>query len=327
MRRRAFIAALGGAAAWPLAARAQQPALPVIGYISGGSSSTFMPLVTPFRQGLKEVGFVEGQNMAIEFRWAETRYERIPTFVAELAARHVAVIAATAGAYERDVDFKAGAGGIPIVFLTAGDPVKRGQVASLSRPGGNVTGLSLLLTALGPKRLELLHEVVPDATVIGMIVNPNVPDFETELGDVQAATGSLGLEVLVFKASDDNEIEKAFTTMVAQKCRAVLLGTDPFFLSRRQRFFELAAHYSLPAIYPLRVYAMDGGLMSYGTNIADAYRRVGIYVGQILKGANPTDLPVQQSTLVELTLNLKTAKSLGLTLPLSLLGRADEVIE
>jgi ABC-type uncharacterized transport system substrate-binding protein len=327
LRRREFIAALGSATAWPFAARAQQSPMPVVGFLSGGSSAGFAPLVTAFRQGLREVGFVEGQNVVIEFRWAAGHYDRIPALAAELAGRRVAVIAATGGAYERDLGGKTAIGEIPLVFLTAGDPVKRGRVASLNRPGGSVTGVSFLISSLVPKRLELLRELVPNAAVVGMIVNPNNPDFETELKDAQTAAGTTGSQLLFLKAGDESEIATVFATMADQRVRAFLTNLDPLFLSEREQIITLASRYSIPAIYGLRNYVTVGGLMSYGTDVAEGYRQVGIYVGQILKGAKPADLPIVQAGKVELVLNLKTAKTLGITFPLSLLGRADEVIE
>jgi putative tryptophan/tyrosine transport system substrate-binding protein len=327
LRRREFIELLGGAGvAWPLAARGQQPAMPVIGFLNGGSPDGYAPMVSAFRQGLKETSYVEGQNVAIEFRWAGGQYDRVPAMVAELVRRQVAVIVAnTPGAPE----VKAATTTIPIVFLTGNDPVQIGLVASLSRPGSNVTGVTTLNVEVAPKRLELLHELIPTATVVALLVNPTSPTSlaETTTRDTQGAARTLGLELHVLHASTERDIDTAFTTLAQRRAGALVIGPDPFFNSQIEQLAALALHHAVPAIYESRKFAAAGGLMSYGGSLTDLYHQAGVYTGRILKGEKPADLPVQQSTKVELFLNLKTAKSLGLTFPLTLLGRADEVIE
>jgi putative ABC transport system substrate-binding protein len=327
MRRREFITVLGGVAAWPLAARAQQPSLPVVGYLSARSPGDSIGILADFRRGLAESGYLEGQNVAIEFRWAEGHYDRLPAMVADLVRRRVAVIAVpntTASALAA----KAATQTIPIVFNIGGDPVEIGLVASLDRPGGNVTGVSMLQTAMAAKRLELVHELVPAATLIALLVNPTNPVIaEAETREVQSAARVLGLNLLVLNASSPSEIEAAFATQLQQKARAIVVGSDIFFVIQSDQIIALAARHAVPTIYGYLEQAVAGGLMSYGASLADTQRLVGVYAGRILKGEKPADLPVQQVTKIELVINLKTAKALGVTFPLALLTRADEVIE
>jgi putative ABC transport system substrate-binding protein len=326
MRRREFIALFGAAAAWPLAARAQQSAMPVIGFLSGGSPDPFAHLVRAFRQGLSETGYVEGQNLAIEFRWAEGQYDRLPALVADLVRRQVTVLAATTT--PAALAAKAATTTIPIVFATDGDPVQLGLTASLSRPGGNVTGVTQLNVEVGPKRLELAHELIPAATVIALLVNPTNPLAEAISKDLQAAARILGLQLHVLHASTERDFDAVFTALVQLRAAALVIGSaDPLFGSRAEQLGALALRHAVPAIYQFREFAAAGGLVSYGGRFTDSYRQVGVYTGRILKGEKPADLPVQQSTKIELILNLKTARALGLTVPLPLLGRADEVIE
>ena len=326
MKRREFLTLLGGAAAWPLTARAQQPTMPVIGFLNAASPAEWTRFLTAFRAGLRESGFTEGQNVAIEFRWAEGRYDRLPGLAADLVNRRVTVLVATGGTTSA-VAAKAATTTIPTVFSTGGDPVEEGLVASISRPGGNRTGVSLLTTALAPKRLEILREVVPKASVIGVLLNPNSAGAQPQLEDVEKAAWAIDQQVSILHASGERDFETAFATMVQMRFSALIVGADPFFSSRRDQLVALAARDRIPAIYEWREFAEAGGLMSYGSNLADGYRQVGIYAGRILKGEKPADLPVVQSTKVEFVLNLKTARSLGLTISLPLLGRADEVIE
>jgi putative tryptophan/tyrosine transport system substrate-binding protein len=324
MRRRQFITLLGGAVAWPLAASAQQPAIPVIGFLRNTPSAPFAHIVTAFRRGLNEVGFVEGQNVAIEQRWAEGQDDRLPALVADLVRQKVAVIVANnPGALAA----KAAATTIPIVFATGSDPVRDGLVASLNRPGGNVTGVVFITSVLGAKRLELLRQLVPKATTIAMLVRPDTTETEAERIDVQNAAQALGQELVVFDVTSRRDIEAAFATFVERRAGGLLVGTGPFLTSNRERVVALAARYGVPAIYPLREYASAGGVMSYGTSISDAYRQSGVYAGRILKGEKPADLPVIQSTKFELVLNVQTAKALGIDVPDKLLALADEVIE
>jgi putative ABC transport system substrate-binding protein len=308
------------AAAWPLAAWAQQPTMPVIGFLHGSSPDPFADNLPGFRRGLKDTGYVEGENVAIEYRWAENQIDRLPALAAELVRRQVAVIVANTPAA---LAAKAATSIIPIVFSTGSDPVKLDLVASFNRPGGNLTGVSQLATGLDAKRLELLHELMPNATVIAVLTNPNYSDTENQSREVEKAARSLSLQFHILNASTEREIDTAFATLVQQRAGALAVAADPFFYSRREQLVALAARHAVPAIYEWRAFAAPGGLMSYGTDLADAWR----YAGKILKGAKPADLPVQQSTKVELIINLKTANALGLALPIALLGRADEVIE
>jgi ABC-type uncharacterized transport system substrate-binding protein len=325
--RRRFVAGLSGTAvAWPLAARAQQPSMPLIGFLNSASPEAFTNQVAGFRRGLGQTGYVEGQNLAIEYRWADGHYERLPAMAADLVGRKVFVLAATGG-IACALAAKAATTTIPIVFTTGADPIKAGIVASLNRPEGNITGVSFLFNTLGTKRLELLTQLAPRASTIGMLVNPANPNSELEAKDAQAAAQALGRKLLVVSAENENGIETAFAALVEQRAGALSVGGDPFFQIRRDQILTLAARHMMPAIYGLREDAAAGGLMSYGTSAGDAYRQAGVYVGSILKGNKPADLPVIQSTKFEFVLNLKTAKTLGLNVPPTLLAIADEVIE
>jgi putative ABC transport system substrate-binding protein len=327
MRRREFITLLGGAAAtWPLTARAQQPAMPVIGFLSSRSPAESASDVAGFRQGLAQTGYVENQNLAIEYRWAENRYERLPALAADLVGRQVAVIAALGGPVTA-LAVKAATKTVPFVFITGVDPVKLGLVASFARPGGNATGLNIFITAIEAKRLGLLRELVPTAARIAVIVNPNSPEVDSQLNDVQTGADAVGWELQILRVGSEAEFDSAFATLARSAVEALLVAADPFFNSQRERIVALAARHKIPAIYEARGYAVAGGLMSYGPNLPDAYRQVGLYTGQILKGAKPANLPVIQPTALELVINLKTAKAVGIEVPPTLLARADEVIE
>jgi len=330
VRRREFITLVSGAVvSWPLAARAQQISIPVIGFLSGESPDTSTHLVTAFRQGLNEVGFVEGQNVAIEYRWALGQNDRLAALARDLVSRHVTVIAATAGGgTAASLAAKAATSTIPIVFTSGVDPVKIGLVESLNRPGGNVTGIAFLSLALEPKRLGFLQELVPQATDIAVMLNPTLPDSENQLREVQEAARTIGLhDVAILHASDIDEIEAAFKSLDQIRPGALLVGTDPFYINRREQIVGLAARHAIPTMYDGREFTEVGGLISYGASFADAVRQVGVYTGRILKGEKASDLPVLQPTKIELIINLKTAKALNISLPQSLLVAADEVIE
>jgi len=324
MKRREFIAGLGGAAAWSLVTHAEQRTMPVIGLLS--SSVIRATTLAAFRQGLQDTGYVEGQNVAIELRAAEGHYDRLPALAVELAHRPVAVIAAIGNANAAKAA-KGATATIPVVFANGGDPVKLGLVATLSRPGANITGITFLNSDLAAKRLELLREVVPDVTLVALLTNPNNPNFEPDTKNIEAAAQAIGKQLLVLKVSSESDIEVGFSTLAKEKAGALLTGTDAYIASRRDQIVELAAKGSIPAIYNLREFPDAGGLMSYGSSITEAIRQAGIYVGKILKGTTPAELPVIQPAKIELVINSKTAKALGLTLPAMLLARADEVIE
>jgi len=327
MRRREFIAMIGGAAAaWPLAARAQQEKMPVIGFLSSLSSSYIASRMPSFRQGLKETGYIEGQSVAIEYRSAEGQYDRLPAMVADLVDRKVAVIVA-AGGTDPAKAAKAATATIPIVFISAADPVSAGIVTSLNRPEGNVTGVSALGSALGAKRLGLLNDIAPGAASIGVLVNPGYPTADLQLREVQDAASAIKRQIKVARASTAVEIDTAFATLAQQAVGALVVSQDSLFVSRGEQVVALAARYKLPAIYPNRQFAELGGLVTYASDFADAYRQTAVYVGKILKGAKPSDLPVMQSTKFELVINLKTAKALGITVPPGVLAIADDVIE
>jgi putative ABC transport system substrate-binding protein len=328
MKRREFITLLGGAAAsWPLAARAQQPTMPVIGYLSGASPETTRGLIAAFHRGLSDTGYVEGRNVAIECRWAENHYDRLPTLAAELVRSRVAIIVvggSTPGAHA----LKAATQSIPIVFLVGPDPVAGGLVASLNRPGGNLTGVRVLTSEVIAKNFELMHELVPAASVLGVLVHPdNVLELEAVTRQGQAAASAFGVRLLVLKAGNESEIDAAFATLVQQRAGGLVVSGETFFITASDQIVELAARHAVPTIYQYRESTVAGGLMSYGIDNREAYRIVGVYAGRILKGDKPADLPVQQSTKIELTINMKTAKALGLAFPTALLVRADEVIE
>jgi putative ABC transport system substrate-binding protein len=327
MRRRDFIKVLAGSVmAWPLAVRAQQPSIPVIGYLDSRSPEGMADRLRGFRQGLKEIGYVEGENLTIIYRWAEDRFDRLPALAADLVRRPVAVIAT--GGPPSSFAAKAAITTIPIVFLVGNDPVRLGFTTSLSQPGGNMTGINVFNSELGAKRLELLRDLLPHVTRIGVLLNPDDATLtETQLKEVNAAARAMGLQVQIHNADTNAEIDAAFEAMGRERPDAVFVGTTPYFNNRRVQLAQLAAFHRLPAIYALRDYAEAGGLMSYGSDIVDGYRQVGLYVGRILKGAKPAELPVVQSNKFELVINAQTARMLGLTVPTSLLGRADVVID
>jgi putative ABC transport system substrate-binding protein len=327
MTRRAFISLLGGAAMWPLTARAQQLAMPVIGFLSSASSDQDAGRLRGFRQGLTESGYIEGRNVTIEYRWAEEHTDRLPALAADLVRQRVAVIA-VAGQVAGVFAAKAATTTIPVIFLTGADPVALGLVASLNRPGGNLTGLTTLSVELETKRLELLHGVVPQAKTIGVLVNPANPRVAAvQSKELPPAARSLGINVEILSATSERDFEPVFARLVELKAGGLVIGTDGLFISRGEHLGALAARHSVPAIFQFRAFAAAGGLMSYGGDLADGYRRCGVYAARILKGERAGDLPVQQATKVELIVNLKSAKALDLTIPMSLLGRADEVIE
>jgi putative tryptophan/tyrosine transport system substrate-binding protein len=325
VKRRTFIAVMGGGAVWPLVARTQQPAMPVIGFLDGRSADHSAHLAAAFRRGLDEAGYVEGRNVAIDYRWAQGRYDRLPALAADLVRRRVTVIATSGNASARAA--KAATATIPIVFATGADPVEAGLVASLNRPGSNVTGVTSLGVELGPKRLELLHELLPAATVIAFLVNPTNRTSEIQVRDMEAAARALGPKLHILHASTEHEIDAAFATLTQVRASALAVAPEAFFNSQSERLAALTVRHAVPAIYSYREFVAAGGLMSYGGSDTDSYRQVGVFIGRILKGEKPADLPVQQSTKAELFINLRTAKALGVTVPLSLLGRADEVIE
>jgi ABC-type uncharacterized transport system substrate-binding protein len=326
MRRREFITLLGGtAAAWPVAARAQQPTMPVIGFLDPRSPGAIEDLLRAFRQGLKETDHVEGENVAIEYRWAENQLDRLPELAAELVRRRVAVI--TVSGATAAFAAKAATATIPIVFGISESPVRLGLVASLARPGGNLTGINFLTAELGAKRLELLRELVPAATRVAVLVNPAGPGYEITLRDVEPAARAMGLQTQVLNASTSGEINAAFATIVRERLDALFVGTDPYLTSRRVQLILHATRHAVPATYPGRQYPEIGGLMSYGANVVDAVRQMGVYTGRVLKGTKLADLPVVQSTKFELVINAETARMLGLTVPQTLLVAADEVIE
>jgi putative ABC transport system substrate-binding protein len=318
---------IGGAAAWPWAARAQRPAIPVIGLLGSESPDLWAARMRAFHQGLSETGYVESRNVAVEYRWAEGHNDRLPALAADLVRRQVAVIAAP-GSTPAALAAKAATSTIPVVFWIGGDAVRLGLVASLNRPEGNLTGVTTLNVVLGPKRLELLHELIPSASGFALLLNPtDLNNAETITKDVQAAARTLGLRLHILNASTDPDIDVAFETVAQLGAGGLVIGTDAFFSSRLEQISALAIHHAVPTVYQFREFVAAGGLMSYGGNILDAFRGAGVYTGRVLKGEKPADLPVQQVTRVELSINLKTAKTLGLNVPNALIGRADEVIE
>jgi putative tryptophan/tyrosine transport system substrate-binding protein len=327
VKRREFITFLGGAAGWPLAARAQQPAMAVVGYLGSESADLSAGRLGAFRQGLTEAGYVEGKNVTLEYRWAEGQNDRLPALAGDLVRRQVTVIV-TIGSPPAALAAKAASTTIPIVFQVGSDPVEVGLVASLAKPGGNLTGVTNLNVELGPKRLQLLHELMPTATVVGLLINPTSPKLaESSTKDLQAAARTLGLQLRVLQASTERDFDTVFATLRQLQTQALVIGPDAFFIGRSEQLGLLTVRHAVPAITLYREFAAAGGLMSYGGSAKDADRRAGIYAARVLKGESPGDLPVQQTTKVELVINLNTAKALGLTVPISLLGRADEVIE
>ena len=327
MKRREFVTLLGGAAAaWPLATRAQQPAMPVIGFLGSDSPDLYADRLRAFRQGLKETGYIEGQNLATEYRWAESRNDRLPALAGDLIRRQVAAIVTSTT--PSVLALKEATATIPIVFFIAGDPVALGLVASLNRPGGNLTGTTTLTLEVGSKWLQLLQEIVPTASTFALLVNPTSPALaEAQSRDLQAAARTLGLQIHLLRAVTDHDFDAVFASLVGLRAGGLVISSDSFFFTRSEQLAALALRHAVPTIFGFREFAAAGGLISYGGSIADAHRWLGVYTGRILKGEKPADLPVQQATKIELIINLKTAKALGLTLPISLLGRADEVIE
>jgi putative tryptophan/tyrosine transport system substrate-binding protein len=327
MRRREVITLLGsGAVAWPLAARAQQPAMPVVGFLGAPSAALYARYVSAVHQGLKEVGYIEHQNVAMEYRWADGQYDRLPALAADLVSRRVAVIVPIGGA-PATVAAKAATSTIPIVFNLGADPIQLGLVANLNRPGGNITGIAMMALEIERKRMELLHELAPGSTSIAVLLNPANAQLQSQESEMQAAARVIGRQVLVLKASTEQEIEAAFAALARERAGALLIGADTFFVSEVMLFVVLTARYSIPSIYPFKSYVDAGGLMSYGPSLLDAYRQTGVYAGRVLKGEKPADLPIVQPTKFELVINLKTAKALGIEVPPMLLARADEVIE
>jgi putative tryptophan/tyrosine transport system substrate-binding protein len=325
LKRREFITLLGGAAAWPLGARAQQSNMPVIGMLNPGSLEALRQSVAAFNAGLKESGYIEGQSVAVEYRFAEGRFDRLPALASELVRRQVAVL--VVGTTPGALAAKQATATIPTVFVTGSDPVQDGLVASLNRPGGNLTGVYMFASGLEAKRLGLLHEMVPKAMTIAVLINPNFADAENQVRDVQAAADRLGVQLVVVRANAQSDFDAAFATLVQQRAGALQVCASPFFYAERRQLVVLAAHHALPAIYEWRDFAVAGGLMSYGTSLADAYGQAGVYVGRILKGAKPADLPVVQSTRFELVINLSAAKALGIEVPPMVSAGANEVIE
>jgi putative ABC transport system substrate-binding protein len=328
MRRREFIMLAGAAAAaaWPVAVRAQQSALPVIGFLHSQTANAYAPMMAAFRKSLSEAGFVEGQNVAIEYRWAEGQFDRLPHLAADLVRQQVSVIFA-AGGLDPSLAAKAATSKIPIVFANGVDPVEAGLVGSFDHPGANITGITFLLNTLGPKQLEVLDELVPKATPVAALINPKSSTAASQLKDLQDTAHAFGRQLRVFQASTEDDIETVFASLVQLQLGGLVIGADAFFFSRRDRFVALVTRSSIPTVYPWREAVVAGGLASYGSSVTDAYRLAGIYTGRILKGEKAANLPVQQSTKTELVINLKTAKALGLNIPNTLIGRADELIE
>jgi putative ABC transport system substrate-binding protein len=324
MRRRDFVTLLGGAAAWPLAASAQQK--PVIGFLNSGSADVYSDRITAFRQGLRQLGYIDGENVVIVYRWALGQYDRLPAFAAELVEKKVSVLVATGGE-PAALAAKSATSTIPIVFAIGGDPIKLGLVASYNRPGGNATGANILAAEMDGKRLGLLHEMMPNASHVGVLLDPNFPAYADQLNDLQHSARIANLEVEILHANTDREIDAAFEISSRKRVEALVLTASPFFDTRRDKLVALAAGHALPTIYHFREFAVAGGLMSYGVSIPHIYSQIGVYAGRILRGDNPANLPVQQPTKFELVVNLRTAKTLGLTIPPTLLARADEVIE
>jgi putative ABC transport system substrate-binding protein len=326
MRRRDFISIVGSAAAWPIAARAQQSRIPVVGYLGTGSPGALEQLISAFNRGLQEMGYVEGQNLKIEYRFAEGQYNRLPALAAELVQRNVTAIATTGGS-RAALAAKAATNKIPIIFSAGDDPVETGLVNSLNRPSGNITGATFLTTVLEAKRLELLHELLPNVGVIALLVNPNNASAKAEVQQAQDAADRLGVRLVVLNAANEDEIDASFASMIRKGAGAVLVASDAFFFSRRKQIVVLTARHAIPAIYQLREFTADGGLMSYGTSVTEAYHQVGIYTGRVLNGEKPADLPVIQPSKFQLVINLRTAKALGVTVSNSMQLLADEVIE